>query len=100
MQLVWSVVAAAGLPATDVSDGAHTQVPVHPFAVAPLAMFPLIVVFHHHPIMHAQLQCDEVTHAQALHGFGDVYQDDYWVRKFSSACSSAALKCKGATCCI
>jgi hypothetical protein len=26
MQLVWSVIAAAGLPATEASDGAHTQV--------------------------------------------------------------------------
>jgi hypothetical protein len=55
-QLVWAIIAAAGLPTSDAHDGAHTQ---------------------------------------ALHGWGDVYQDDYWSRRFSITCASAALKSKG-----
>ena len=42
MQLVWSVIAAAGLPATEASDGAHTQ--VMPVMVVMLVVVVLVVV--------------------------------------------------------
>ncbi len=42
MQLVWSVIAAAGLPATEASDGAHTQ--VMPVMVVMLVVVMLVVV--------------------------------------------------------
>ena len=82
--LVWSVLAAAGLPASDAPDGAHTQV----------------TLCHHHlpsqplqPPSQPGLPLTSVM--QALHGFGDMYQDDYWSRRFAHTCSAAALKCKG-----
>ena len=92
LQLVWAVTAAAGLPSMAAADGAHAQVMASMMVLAAhMSMATLLLLTTNSPTLML------ISSAlQALHGHGDVYQEDFWSRQFTSTCAAAALKCKGA----